>query len=87
MKEIVVILSKIQDEITEIKETQIKNTADIAHHIKRSDLAEERMDKQDERIKPLEKMSSFVKGAIWALGIAGGVLFGLQQMGILNKLF
>lgn len=80
-------LDKIQDDISEIKEIQARNTADIEHHIHRTDLAEQNLELLKEEIKPIKSHVAFVKGAIWALGVAGAILMGLNELGILQKLF
>lgn len=80
-------LDKIVDDISDIKQTMATNTASLETHIRRTDLAEERMDGMDNKITPLEKHVAFMKGAAWALGIVGAMLIGLHQFGILQRLF
>lgn len=80
-------LDKIVDDISEIKTTLAINTASLETHIKRTEIAEENISKIQEDIKPIKSHVAFVKGAMWALGVTGGILFALQQMGILSKLF
>lgn len=87
MRELMDKLDKMQEDISDIKTTMAVNTSSLETHIKRTDLAEKRMEDQEDRIKPLEKHMAFMKGAIWAIGITGTILYALQQMGILSKLF
>lgn len=87
MRELMDKLDKMQEDISDIKTTMAVNTSSLETHIHRTDLAEIRITEQEDRIKPLEKHMSFVKGAIWAIGATGTILFALQQMGILSKLF
>lgn len=74
------------------------NTTQLEIHIEGVKLAREQnnilkkdMDDKLEIIKadllPIKAHVAFVKGAMWALGIVGAVTLGLQQMGILQKLF
>lgn len=59
-------LDKISDDIVEIKVTLAAQHADIAHHIKRSDLLEDKMDimKQDIEadLEPIKKHVSQMDG-------------------------
>ena len=63
--------------ITIILENQSK---DIEKHIKRTDLAEARVDK-------LERIIFYMTGAWYALGAVGVVILALDSMGILKRLF
>lgn len=80
-------LDRVITDINDIKITMIANTASLDVHIRRTDLAEMRIDMVDEKIKPLEKHIAFATGATWAIGICGALLAALAQLGILQKLF
>jgi len=86
-------LDKIQDDVTEIKVENAKQTAkinkntdDLAHHIKRSDLIEESLElhKQDDMrhknqmtVKDLFVKVTFVCGGI---GTIAGATYGLLRL-------
>lgn len=84
-------LDKVKDDMSDMKITMAANTATLEVHVKRTDLAEESINHLREsfieELKPIKSHVSFVKGAIWALGISGALIFGLSQMGIFSKLF
>lgn len=80
-------IDKIQDDLNGIKEVITKNTADIAHHIKRTDLAEQALDILRADITPVKNHISFIKGALTIMGLIGGLIMALHQLGILQKLF
>lgn len=78
---------KMAEDITDIKITLTKNTAileantaSLVHHIKRTDLNEE-------RIAKLENTSSLAKGIWYAMCGTGAIILGLHALGILQKLF
>lgn len=98
MKDISEKLDKIQEDIGEIKQTLAVNTKELEIHVEGVQLArkqndmlkqdmQNRFDNLDEEIKPIKAHVFFVKGAMWALGISGAVLLGLNELGILKKLF
>lgn len=78
-------VTKIQDDIVDIKITMARNTDALEEHIKRTALAEQNIDKIMIAIQPIQKHVAFVQGAIWMLGIVGVLLYGLFEMGILNR--
>lgn len=80
-------MDKMQDNMGEMKEILARNTSDIEHHIKRTDLAEQNLELLREDLKPIKNHVSFVKGVMWALGIVGAFVMALHQLGILQKLF
>lgn len=90
-------IEQICEDISEIKKTMAVNTKELEIHIEgvklareQNDLLREDIEKRfnhlDEEIKPIKAHVSFVKGAIWALGVAGAILIGLNELGILQKL-
>lgn len=92
------VLTRILEDISEIKQTLAVNTKELEIHVegvqlarKQNDLLKEDMDARfdnlNEEIKPIKAHVSFVRGALWATGICGAVLLGLNELGILQKLF
>jgi hypothetical protein len=90
------VIDTIKEDLVEIKVAQ--NTASLDTHIRRTDLAEEgiKLSREEiehlknqmiEEFKPIKSHISFVKGAIWALGIAGAVILGLNELGVFKVLF
>ena len=80
-------LDKIVDDISEIMQTMAANTSSLEEHIRRTDIAESRINDVELELTPLKAHVAFVKGAAWSMGILGATLLGLSQMGILQKLF
>lgn len=68
------ILNKIKDDINDIKTSQQLMAKDIAHHIKRTDLAEENLTLLRKEIEPLKKHVTMAEGAIKFIGIVSTVL-------------
>lgn len=90
-------LDKIVEEIAEIKQTLAVNTKELEIHVEGVILAREqnnilrqemenRFDSVDSDLKPIKSHVAFVKGAIWSLGIAGAIVLGLNELGIIQKL-
>jgi flagellar motor component MotA len=84
-------LDRIQDDVNEIKTHLAVYNQQLVIHIKRSETLEQKleldMEKMNQEIKPLISHVSMVQGAFWILGVLGAVLLGLQQLGLLSKLF
>lgn len=84
-------LDKIVEDVNEIKVILARNTSSLELHIKRTDLAEQNLEQLRQEVsddlKPIKEHINMVKGAMWLLGVLGAALLGLQQLGILNKLF
>jgi len=98
MKDITDRLDKIQEDIGQIKQTLAVNTRELEIHIEGVNLAREQNDilkKQMEvgfqnvnaDMKPIKSHVSFVQGAFWAVSICCAILIGLNELGILQKLF
>lgn len=75
-------IDKLQDDITEIKVTMAKisvtledNTDSLKDHMLRTSMAED-------RIKDLEKFSYILKTAWLVLSFLGGIILGLNQLGL-----
>lgn len=98
-------LDQIISDINEIKVLQAehavlhrRNTEDLERHIKRTDLAEERIEmltQQDANLKiellkeiePIKKHIGIVEAVVKMLFVIGALVVGLNQLGILDKLF
>ncbi len=91
-------IDKLTQEVLEIKTTMLVNTHSLQVHMSRTDAAEElislykkEMDnfqvKTEGNIQLFKRHVSFVKGACWSLGIISIIILGLNQLGILTKLF
>lgn len=98
-------LDQIISDINEIKVLQAehavlhrRNTEDLERHIKRTDLAEERIEmltQQDANLKiellkeiePIKKHIGVVEAVVKTLFVIGALVVGLNQLGILDKLF
>lgn len=80
-------LDKIVEHISEINTTLAVNTSSLETHIRRTELAESQIQNLQDDIKPIKSHVAFMKGVAWALGVAGSILIGLNELGILKKLF
>lgn len=60
---------KLRDDIADIKTSQKVMERDIAHHIKRTELAEEAIRLVREEIKPVKKHVVMMEGALKLLGV------------------
>lgn len=91
-------IDKIVEDISEIKLDVAKNTISLDEHIRRTNAVEELIQLHqndvkelkvtiDEDVSMLKKHVAFVKGAIWTLGMAAAIIMGLNELGILSKLF
>lgn len=72
--EIALLLELVLDlkkDLTNVKEITIKNTAVLDEHIRRTDLAETRIDKLEQRDQML---NGFVKISLGLLGVIGTVM-------------
>lgn len=63
------ILTKIKDDIAEIKTSQKVMEKDIAHHIYRTDLAEQSISLLRDDMKPIKKHVAMLEGGLKLLGI------------------
>lgn len=91
-------LDQIQDDVLDIKLTLERNTASLEEHIRRTAIAEKRIEmlaQQDINLekevnKKLGPISDHVKMVNWTiklLGVLGVVLIALDQLGILKLAF
>lgn len=72
-------IDKVMEEIVEIK-------VDLREHMSRTLQNEQMISIIKQDIDPIKKHVAFVKGAAWALGIAGTIVLALISTGILKKL-
>lgn len=78
----------MKDDISDIKVTMAKNTESLDHHIRRTGIAEERLDSYYKEKEYLEKKVdshiNMVKGAFWITGILATILFALLERGYIK---
>ena len=76
-------MKEIEQDIKVIRESQIRMEQDIKYHIKRTDLLEQRVTKNEELIKPLlvwKWMSENLKFILFLLGcIASIIMYLIKQ--------
>lgn len=75
-------MKEIREDIQAIRESQIRMEADIKYHIKRTDLLEERVDKNEKLIQPLV-VFSWISNNIRTLMLLGSITVGVM-VGILK---
>jgi hypothetical protein len=66
-------LDKISDDLAEIKVVQAEQAKDLKYHIKRTDLAEERISTVEEKIFPLIEQKNRLDGAFKVIGIIASI--------------
>jgi hypothetical protein len=69
-------MKEIREDIQAIRESQIRMEADIKYHIKRTDLLEERVDKNEKLIQPLV-VFSWISNNIRTLMLLGSITVGV----------
>ena len=70
-------MKEIEQDIKVIRESQIRMEQDIKYHIKRTDLLEQRVTKNEELIKPLlvwKWMSENLKFILFLLGCIASII-------------
>ena len=75
-------MKEIREDIQAIRESQIRMEADIKYHIKRTDLLEERVDKNEKLIQPLV-VFSWISNNIRTLMLLGSITVGVM-VGVLK---
>lgn len=65
---------KLEDEVVQIRIIQSSQASDLAHHIKRTNLLEERLEQIAEEIKPVQNHVQKVNGAFILIGVVGTIL-------------
>lgn len=85
-------LDKILEEVQEIKLTLVRhemlhqrNTETLEEHMRRTALAEERIERLNVQVDDLldakDKSKDFVKGIVWLLGIIGSIILAFISGG------
>jgi DNA repair ATPase RecN len=84
-------LDKVQEDVSEIKVILARNTASLEEHMKRTAIAEERIELVQEQmavqIEPIRKHVIMVNTAIKLIAGAGAVILFLKELGLFDKLF
>lgn len=84
-------LDKVQEDVNEIKVILARNTASLEEHMKRTAIAEERIElvqeQMTEQIEPIRKHVIMVNTAMKLVAGAGALILFLNELGILDKLF
>jgi uncharacterized membrane protein YukC len=79
-------LDRIQDKIADIDKTLVKNTESLEEHIRRTNLLETQLTKQDEKLAPVythvDRVNFIVSVFKW-VGVSGCVTF----IGYMAKLY
>ena len=76
-------MKELEQDIKVIRESQIRMEQDIKYHIKRTDLLEERVDKNEELLKPMVALKWFkenLRFILLMLGcIASIIMWGIKH--------
>lgn len=78
-------LDKLDSRLDGIDITLVKQNASLEHHIFRTDLAEQRIDDNEDRINVLEKLSVKFLAISSFLGVLFTLVLGLKELGIIFK--
>lgn len=73
-------LDKVDERLSSIDVTLVKQNAELEHHIYRTDLAEKRLDILQSQIEPLSTFKNRLDGAFRVIGMVGtgvGIVIGL----------
>lgn len=80
MDEIKSKLNKIADDIVDIKVTMASMSTDVSHHIKRSDLLEDRQDRDKRELK--EEIQPLKEYISQAQGVKNAIMFTLKVLAV-----
>jgi DNA repair ATPase RecN len=84
-------LDKVQEDVNEIKIILARNTASLEEHMKRTAIAEQRIEMvqehMSEQIAPIRAHVTMVNTALKVLGALGAILLFLNELGILKSIF
>ena len=76
-------MKEIRDDIQTIRESQIRMEADLKYHIKRTDLLEQKVDKNEQILQPLI-VFSWISNNIRTLMLLGtlslGIIIGVLKL-------
>lgn len=64
-------IDKITEDVNEIKVLDAEQNAQLAQHMKRSDLLEVRVEQVNDSLKPLQSHVDMVRGGLKLIAIAG----------------
>ena len=76
-------IDKITEDINDIKVLDAEQNAQLAQHIKRSDLLETRVEQVHAEIKPIQTHVDMVKGGLKLIAIIGtivGILVAIKEL-------
>ena len=83
-------IDKVQEDVNEIKLILARNTASLEEHMKRTAIAEERIEIVQEQlstqIEPIKRHVIMVNTGMKVLAALGAILLFLNELGILSKL-
>lgn len=84
-------LDRVQQDVNEIKVILARNTTSLEEHMRRTAIAEERIElvqtQVNDKLEPVRKHVVMVNTTLKVLAAAGAVVLFLKQLGILDKLF
>lgn len=69
----------IRDKISDIEIVQVKHEANLQEHMKRSDMAEERIEFIESEVKPLLQGLSFLKIIAKVATTIGSIIYGVSR--------
>jgi tetrahydromethanopterin S-methyltransferase subunit G len=73
----------VRDYCTSIDKTLVRNTADIAEHIRRTHLLEERVEQVAKDTSKVKSHVNRVNGIIWFVGFVGTILGVLRGLSVI----
>lgn len=84
-------LDRIQEDVTDIKVTLATNTSSLQEHMRRTAIAEERIeliqDQMTKQLAPIKAHVTMVNTTLKVLAGLGAIILGLQQLGIFKFFF
>jgi septation ring formation regulator EzrA len=86
-------IEKVAEDVTDIKVVlsrlevlHERNTVSLEEHIKRTNALEDMVIQNEQNfsaeLKPIQTHISFVKGAMWVIGVLFALVLGLKQLGL-----
>lgn len=70
----------ITDKINDIEIVQIRHEENLKEHIRRTDLAEERLEFIENEVKPMLEGASFLKTVAKMVAYIGSAIYGVLQI-------
>jgi hypothetical protein len=74
------LLEKISDDIVEIKVTLAKQNESLAHHVKRTDLLEDKVDILREEVSKARSIKEFLLFAAKISPLIGVIILGIKKL-------